>query len=130
MHPAPLVDGDPLTRRVIGVFFDVYNRLGYGFLESVYAKSMEMVLVERGFHVAREAAMKVVFEGKVVGQFRADLIVNHCLILELKAGPVLFKGDTLQLCNYLRAANLPVGLLLHFGPEPKVKRVLRPGRSS
>ncbi len=122
----PFPQHDSLTEAVIGVFYFVYNRLGYGFLESVYARAMELELVRRGFHVAREAAIDVAWGCEILGQFRADMIVNDSLILEFKSGPRLTAGDFLQTMNYLRASSLPVGLLLHFGPKPQVRRVHRP----
>jgi GxxExxY protein len=117
---------DPLTAAVIGVFYFVYNRFGYGFVESIYARAMELELVRRGFFVVREAAIEVSWDADVLGHFRADMIVNDSLIIEFKAGPRLVEADYLQVLNYLRASNLRVGLLLHFGPSPQLRRINRP----
>jgi GxxExxY protein len=76
---------DDLTERVIGVFYDVYNELGYGFLESVYREAMGLALTQSGLRVETEVPVPVSFRGVVVGIFRADLVVNGCLLVELKA---------------------------------------------
>lgn len=123
----PISQDDALTRRVIGVFFVVYNRLGYGFVESVYARAMELELLRQGFCVAREAAVEVRWGAELLGHFRADMIVNDAIILEFKAGPRLVPADYLQLLNYLRSSRMQVGLLLHFGPQPRIRRVEGPG---
>lgn len=113
-----------LTGSIIATFYDVYNELGYGFFESVYRRSLAIALVERGLHVALEAGIEVRFHGHVVGEFRADLLVEDRVILELKAAPRLRGEDGLQLLNYLRATDLEVGLLLHFGPRPSFQRFI------
>jgi GxxExxY protein len=113
---------EALTRRIIGAFYDVYNALGYGFLESVYANALAAELVSRGLHVVREARAEVRYRGKVVGMFRADLLVESRVVVELKASPKLHDADLAQLLNYLKATDLEVGLLLHFGPRAKVRR--------
>jgi GxxExxY protein len=114
---------DVTTRRVIGAFYEVYNTLGYGFLEAVYARALERELRARGLSVAREVLVEVRYKGAVVGVFRADMLVEGRLVLELKATPALAPHDRAQLHNYLRGSGLEVGLLLHFGPEPEVRRV-------
>jgi GxxExxY protein len=73
-----------LTDSIIGVFYEVYNELGFGFLESVYRNSLRIALLEKGFTVEQEAPIAVFFRGKNVGDFRADLIVNGIVLLELK----------------------------------------------
>jgi len=118
-----LIDGE-LTHRIIGAFYHVYNRLGYGFLESVYSRAMALELTKRGLHVATEVACEVHFDGEIVGVFRADLMVESRLVLELKASQVLHMADRMQLLNYLRATDLEIGLLLHFGPKPAFKRLI------
>lgn len=122
-------DDEQVCRRVIGVFYRVYNALGFGFPEAVYARAMEMELIACGLHVVREARMQVTFRGEVIGEFRADLLVDDCLILELKAASLLTKGDEFQLVNYLRATGIRLGLLMLFGPRPEFRRILRPGIS-
>jgi GxxExxY protein len=115
---------EALTRRIIGAFYDVYNALGYGFLESVYKTALERELAERGLRVVREAGAEVRYKGVVVGVFRADLLVESRVVIELKACRRLERAHPAQLLNYLRATDLEVGLLLHFGPRPGFQRFI------
>ena len=119
----PSFAGDS-TRECIGAFYEVYNTLRYGLLESVYAKAMELELLEMGLHVEREAALQVHYKGHVVGLYRADLIVGGRVVLELKTQADIGHPERRQLLHYLRITNLRVGLLLNFGPEAKVMRVV------
>ena len=112
-----------LTRNIIGVFYDVYNELGAGFLESVYQKSLALALESAGFKVCSRVDIPVWFRGQQVGQFEADLLVENCVLLELKAARALDPAHEAQLLNYLRATNIEVGLLLNFGPRPVIKRL-------
>ncbi len=123
MDERDLICGD-VTRRVIGAFYYVYNRLGHGFVESVYQKALEQTLARTGTRVAREAPMTVEFEGVVVGDFRADLVVEDQVIVEVKALDRLGTVHEAQLLNYLRASGLPVGLLLNFGPRAVHRRLV------
>jgi GxxExxY protein len=118
----PMLDDD-VTRRVIGAFYEVYNTLGYGFREAVYARALERALRDRGVAVAREVLTEVSYKGSVVGVFRADMLVEQRLVVELKASATLVAADRAQLLNYLRGSGLAVGLLLHLGPEPEVRRI-------
>ena len=113
-----------LTERIIGVFYEVYNELGHGFLESVYEEGMALALVQAGMRVERQYPLKVLFRGHVVGDFRADLIVERAVILELKAGSGIDASHEAQLLNYLRATEIEVGLLFNFGPKPQFKRMV------
>ena len=113
---------EELTRQVIGVFYEVYNELGYGFLESVYETAMELVLRRASISVQRQMAIEVRFRGVTIGDFRGDLIVEGALLIELKAAKCLEPAHEAQVLNYLRATELEVGLLLNFGPKPEVKR--------
>ena len=112
-----------LTQRVIGVFFEVYNELGHGFLESVYEKSFELALTSRGLRVFRKIEVPVWFRGQKVGDFEADLMVEECLFLELKAVRSLDSAHEAQLLNYLRATDVEVGILFNFGIKPQFKRL-------
>jgi GxxExxY protein len=112
------------TRKIIGVFFDVYNELGGGFLEAVYVEALTLALREAHLSVEREVPLKVSFRGKVVGRFRADLVVNETVLVEAKAFPRLQSAHEAQLLNYLRATALEVGLLLNFGPRPQFRRLV------
>jgi GxxExxY protein len=113
---------EELTGQVIGVFYDVYNELGHGFLESVYEKALAVALRQRGFVADTQRSIQVLFRGHVVGDFVADIVVNDTLILELKAAKVLDAAHEAQTLNYLRATDLEVGLLLNFGPKPQIRR--------
>ncbi|MCC6281344.1 MAG: GxxExxY protein [Saprospiraceae bacterium] len=111
-----------LTDRIIAAFYDVYNELGYGFLEKVYQNSLYIELKSRGFIVEAQKQMKVYFKGKKVGEYYADLIVNDLVILELKATETIVEDFEFQLLNYLRASPVEVGLLLNFGKQPQIRR--------
>jgi GxxExxY protein len=113
-----------LTETIIGVFFDVYNELGFGFLESVYRKSLLPARREKSLKVDAEVAVPVFFRGINVGDFRADLVVNDCVLLELKTAETIIIAHEAQLLNYLRATALEVGLILNFGPKAQVRRLL------
>ena len=112
-----------LTETIIGVFYDVYNELGYGFLESVYRNSLQLALLARGLRVEIEVPVPVFFRGKIVGDFRADMVVNGCILLELKTAEAISIAHEAQLLNYLRATKLEVGLILNFGPKADVRRL-------
>ena len=114
---------DPLTHSVIGAFYEVYNTLGFGFLERVYKKALEQELLALGHHVDRESSASVYYKGKVLEQQRIDMLVDRRLVIEAKATHDLPKIARRQLYNYLRATNLELGLLLHFGPEPCFYRI-------
>lgn len=106
-----------LTETIIGVFYEVYNELGFGFLESVYRKSLHLALCDKKLSVEAEVPVPVFFRGISVGDFRADLLVNNCILLELKTAEAIRIAHEAQLLNYLRATSLEVGLILNFGPR-------------
>ena len=118
---ANLIHGE-LTDRIIGTFFDVYNTLGHGFLESVYENALAIALSEAGLQVQSQVPIRVGFRGRSVGEFRADLLVGESLIIEVKAQAAILATHEAQLLNYLKATGIPVGLLLNFGPRPQFKR--------
>lgn len=111
-----------LTKRIIEVFYAVYNKLGYGFLEKVYENSMVIELRKRGDKVTAQHPIMVFYDGQVVGEYFADLVVNELVIVEIKAVSRLLKEHEAQLLNYLKATPYEVGLLLNFGPKPEIKR--------
>ena len=113
-----------LTDAIIGVFYDVYNELGFGFLESIYQRAMCMALVEKGLRVESEVATSVFFRGEKVGDFRADLIVNQIVLLELKTAEKIVRAHEAQVLNYLRSTTLELGLILNFGPQPQIRRLV------
>ncbi len=115
---------DDLTRTIIGVFYEVYSELGYGFLESVYGEAMRVALVQAGLQVGVEVPIQVYFRGGVIGLFRADLVVNELVLVELKTCDALIRQHESQTLNYLRATRLEVALLMNFGPEAKFKRLV------
>ena len=112
-----------VTDKIIKVFYEVYNELGFGFLESVYDRAMYLALQQAGRHVEREFPIPVWFRGEVIADFRADLIVNSSVLVELKAGEALSTAHISQTLNYLRATTLEIGLLLNFGPKPSLRRL-------
>ena len=116
------IDAD-LERSVIGAFYAVYNELGFGFLESVYAAALERELWRRGHRVQREVWVDVEFRGEIVARQRIDLLVDEVLVIEVKSTVVLAPHATRQAFNYLHATTLEMGLVLHFGPEPRFHRV-------
>ncbi len=112
-----------ITRSVIGSFYQVYKELGQGFLEAVYVEALSLVLRAEGMSVCREMPIKVHFRGHVIGRFRADIVVNGKVLLEVKALPRLEPIHGAQVLNYLRATALEVGLLLNFGRRPQFRRL-------
>ena len=113
-----------LTHSVIGAFYEVYNTLGFGFLEHLYITALERELIAKGHSVAREVAVRVMYKGEELGVQRLDLIVDEKLVVETKSTYELHRAAPRQLFNYLHATNLEVGLLFHFGPEPRFYRVV------
>jgi GxxExxY protein len=111
-----------LTEKIIGVFYDVYNELGYGFLESVYEEALGIALLQAGLKAARQIAIPVYFRGVCVGDFRADMIVEDAIIVELKALKQIDAHCEKQVLNYLRATECEVALLLNFGERPAHRR--------
>jgi GxxExxY protein len=111
-----------LTEEIIKTFYDVYNELGYGFLEKVYHNAMLIELKSRGFNVESQKQIKVFYKSKEVGEYYADIHVNNLVILELNAAEVIVKEFEYQLINYLRSTTIEVGLLLNFGVKPEFRR--------
>lgn len=113
-----------LTETIIGLFYEVYNELGPGFLESVYRKSLGLALLEKGLNAEQEVPVAVFFRNNNVGDFRADIVVNGIILLELKTADTIVPAYEAQVLNYLRATELELGLILNFGPKPQVRRLL------
>jgi GxxExxY protein len=114
-----------LTEQVIGAFYQVYNAHGYGFLEKVYRRSMDVALSWRNLTVQAEVPFSVTFLGEIVGEYRADLVVDNRVIVECKSVEHIPAAYEAQVMNYLRASGISVGLLLNFGPKPVFKRFAR-----
>lgn len=110
------------TDAIISAFYEVYNALGYGFLERVYQNALYQELKRRGFKCEAQHQIKVYFKGYEIGEYYADIVVNDCIILELKAVETLCRDHELQLVNYLKATHIELGLLLNFGEHPQVRR--------
>jgi GxxExxY protein len=113
-----------LTETIIGAFYEVYNELGHGFLENVYEHALAIALVQAGMNVERQVAVSVWFRGQQIGDFRADMLVDGKVLLELKAARTIDQAHEKQLLNYLRATNIEVGLLLNFGVKPQFRRLV------
>ena len=123
VSPVNLKHGE-LTEQIIGVFYDVYNELGYGFLESTYSEAMLIALQDAGLSASREVSVPVWFRSRKAGQYSADLLVNDCALLELKTARTIESAHEAQLLHYLRATEIEVGLLLNFGVRPQFRRLL------
>jgi GxxExxY protein len=113
-----------VTEKIIGIFYDVYNELGYGFLESVYEESLVIALRQAGLMVNRQVPVPVWFRSQKVSEFRADVTVEECVLLELKCAKGLDPAHEAQVLHYLRSTDIEVGLLLNFGLKPQFRRLL------
>ncbi len=112
-----------ITDKILHAFFKiVYPALGFGFLEKVYENAMVIALRQMGLKVEQQVKITVYFAGQIVGEYFADLIVEGCVVVELKAVQNLLEEHDAQLLNYLRATEYEVGLLLNFGPQPRFRR--------
>jgi GxxExxY protein len=115
-----------LTEEIIGCAYSVYNKMGFGFLESVYEKCMLIELRKAGLKAESQKHLTVCYENEIVGEFIADIIVNDTVILELKSAKQIIKAHEVQLVNYLVATGKPVGLILNFSENKvKVKRKIK-----
>jgi GxxExxY protein len=114
------------TEEIIACAYRVYNKMGFGFLESVYEKSMLIDLRKSGFHAENQKPITVFYDEEIVGEFVADIVVNDTIILELKSVRKLSKAHEVQLVNYLVATRMPIGLLINFGESGvEIKRKFR-----
>ncbi len=111
-----------LTGAILKLFYEVYNELGYGFLEKVYQNAMFHELRANGYEVEAQKRISVYYKEIIVGEYLADIIVNKSVILELKATESLAKEHHFQLINYLKGTDCEVGLLLNFGKKPEFIR--------
>lgn len=111
-----------LTDKIIKAFYNVYNTLGYGFLEKVYENAMSIELGKMGLTNSKQQPIDVFYDEYQVGSYFADIVVENNVIIELKAAENLSTGHEAQLTNYLRATEIEVGLLLNFGKQPQLKR--------
>jgi GxxExxY protein len=111
-----------LTGKILGAFFQVHKDLGFGFSEKVYEAALEVLLKEIGLIPTRQQDIKVYYHGEVVGEYKADMIVNNVVLLELKSVEKLIDAQDAQLLNYLKSTELEVGLLLNFGRQAEFHR--------
>ena len=111
-----------LTEKIIRIFYKVYNKLGYGFLEKVYENAMMLDFKKEKIPAVSQYAIKVFYENEIVGEYFADILVDGKVIIEIKATRNLTLESEAQLLNYLKATDKEVGLLLNFGPKPEIKR--------
>ena len=113
-----------ITDIILKVYYEVYNELGYGFLEKVYQNAMYFELKSLGYKVEAQKQIKVYFKQQLVGEYYSDLLDEDKVIVELKACDLLMNIHVAQIMNYLKATEIEVGLLLNFGEEPEFKRLI------
>jgi GxxExxY protein len=111
-----------LTKSIIGIFYDVYNEMGHGFLEKVYQNAMIVELQSRGFEIESQKRINVYYKRTIVGEYIPDIIVNNSVIVELKCEEYINESHQAQLINYLKSTECEVGLLLNFGNDPQFLR--------
>jgi GxxExxY protein len=117
---------EEITHKIIGAAYQVYNQLGFGFLESVYHKAMLIELAKYDQKVESEKPLEVFYDDQVVGEFNADLFVENVVVVELKSVQNFVKDHEVQLVNYLNGLRREIGLLINFGPSGvEVKRKYR-----
>ena len=124
MSATPVLKHADVTEKIIGLFYDVYNELGYEFLECVYEESLVIALNQAGLTASRQIPLPVWFRGHTVGEFRADLLVENCVLLELKAAQSLDLAHEAQLLHYLKSTEVEIGMLLNFGTRPQFRRII------
>ena len=111
-----------ITDIILKSYYKVFNNLGYGFLEKVYENALFYELKKQGLVCEKQKPIKVYYDEIQVGEYYADIIVNECIIIELKAAESLAEEHEFQLINYLKATDIEVGLVLNFGKNPQFKR--------
>jgi GxxExxY protein len=129
-RPRPTLIEKELSHTIVGCFFEVYNEMGYGFVESLYARALEITLRGRGLWVDREYPVIVAFRGQPIGFQRIDMLVARRVVVELKSTERLAESARRQLRSYVTALGLELGILLHFGPVPRFHRELRGRRAT
>lgn len=120
----PTILEKELSYIIVGAFFQVYNELGFGFLEAPYARALEIALKSKGLLVEREYPVPILFQGQQIGFHRLDMLVERRIIVEIKSTELLAEAAKHQLRSYLNAMNYELGLLPHFGPRAQVHRIL------
>ena len=127
MTKPSLIEPD-LTHSIIGAFYDVYNGLGFGFVEHPYVLAMERELTRRGHRVSREVVVPLYYRGDFLCHHRLDMVVDEKVVVEAKSTYKLHEAASRQVYSYLKATHLEIGLLLHFGPKPGVFRLISRNR--
>jgi len=124
MEPRKKFEGkhSELTGKILGAFFQIHKELGFGFSEKVYEAALEVLLKELGMIVERQKDIFVYYHGRMIGEFKADLIVNGVVLIELKSVEKLIDAHDAQMLNYLKSTEIEVGLLLNFGREAEFHR--------
>ena len=118
-----LVHGD-VTKVIIDQFFELRSLIGPDLLEAVYANGMAVLLQDAGLRVDREVRYDVLLRGRVIGRYRADMVVGSNVLVEVKVASRLVERDAAQVLNYLRISELDVGIVLNFGARAEFKRVV------
>ena len=113
-----------ISKPILQVFYEVYNHLGYGFLEKVYQNAMYFELKSQGYEVEAQKQIKVYYKNRLVGEYYADLVIEGTIIVELKACQCLLSSHVAQLMNYLKSTSIEVGLVLNFDETPDFKRLV------
>lgn len=110
------------TSKIIGAFYNVYNKLGYGFLEKVHENALIIELKKYSFDVKRQHPITVYYENVPVGEYFADIVADDSIIIEIKTAETLVQAHEFQLLNYLKATKTEIGLLLNFGKKAEIRR--------
>ena len=113
-----------ITDDILKIYYDIYNQLGYGFLEKIYQNAMFLELKKKGYKVEAQKPIKVYYKNQLLGEYFTDLLIEDKIILELKACELLMNVHIAQLMNYLKATEVEVGLLLNFGEKAEFKRLI------
>jgi GxxExxY protein len=116
-----------VTAKIINCAYKVHRELGFGFLESVYQNALAIELIKAGLQVEKEKKIQVNYDGQVIGDFVADILVDEKVILELKSVKEIHPAHEAQLINYLKATGIEVGLLINFGERVEIKRKVLDG---
>ena len=111
-----------LTEKIIKIFYKVYNKLGYGFLEKIYEKAMVIEFEREGIPAISQSPINVLYDDEIIGEYFADILVDYKVLVEIKATKNIIPEHEAQLLNYLKATDIEVGLLLNFGLKPQIKR--------
>ena len=119
---------EQLSQQIIGAFYDVYNALGYRYLEATYQRALVVALQHRGLRTSTEVPIQIQYMGVNVGDYRLDLVVNEAIVVECKRVEKIAPTHRAQVIHYLHASRYPLGLLFNFGPEPRFERFIQTRR--